>query len=309
MRPWKPGLGTGWSTLFALGVLGAIAYVLIPASLTSELVLYDGVVALALAASVVGCRRVAPAHRRPWLFSSFALAAFLVGELLWWGYEVAGQNPFPSLADVVFLAGYVPLGIAASLLVSERERERDRTAWLDAGILMAVAGLLIWSYVMEPYIGNPSVGPLSLAVTLTYPLADLLVLGLVIRLLFSATARSRSTTMFTVGVLLILSADLGFAWRNLSGNLIPGSWIDAVWLLGYLCIAFAPLHSSASQEAPARGREGAHRARLVVVLSAVISRSSRGRASRWTGHSSPNSPREAIRDSCAASSPSTKHWG
>ncbi len=270
MRPRKPGLSASWSALFGLGTIGAVAFVVIPPSLTTEFLFYDGVVALAVAVSFIGWHRAEPGQRRAWLCSSLGLAGFLVGDLLWWGYGLAGQSPFPSAADVFSLAGYVPLGIAAALLVSKQERERDGTAWLDAGILMAVAGLLIWSYVMEPFVGDPSVGPLSLAVTLAYPLADLLVLGLVIRLLFSPTARNRATTMFTFGVLLILSADLSFAWQNLSGNFVNGSWIDAVWLLGYLFIAFAPLHPAAAQATSARYGEAANRGRLVVVLAAVI---------------------------------------
>ncbi|MFZ1880506.1 MAG: EAL domain-containing protein [Gaiellaceae bacterium] len=270
MRQRTPGLGAGWIALFALGALGAVAFAVVSASPTSELVLYDGVVALALGVSIFGSRRLEPRQRRPWLCSSIALGAFLTGELIWWFYEVAGQHPFPSVADGFSLAGYIPLGIAASLLVSQREQERDRTAWLDAGILMAVAGLLIWSYVMEPYVGDAGVSHFGLGVTLAYPLADLLVLGLVIRLLFSPTARSRSTTMFTAGVLMILSADLSFAWKNLSGNFVTGSWIDTVWLLGYLLIAFAPLHPSARATTRARKRDSAHRARLVVVLAAVV---------------------------------------
>ena len=123
---------------------------------------------------------------------------------------------------------------------------------------------------MEPYVGDAGVSRFGLGVTLAYPLADLLVLGLVIRLLFSPTARNRSTTMFTAGVLMILSADLSFAWKNLSGNFVTGSWIDTVWLVGYLLIAFAPLHPSAGDTTRARKRDSAHRSRLVVVLAAVV---------------------------------------
>ena len=154
--------------------------------------------------------------------------------------------------------------------MSDRGRERDRTAWLDAGILSAVAGLLVWSYVMERYVTDANVPALSLATMLAYPLADLLVLGLVIRLLFSPAARNRSVTMFTAGALLILSADLSFASQNHSGDFVSGSWIDGAWLLGYLLIGFAPLHSAAAQGLRARADAGAGPGRLVVVLGAVI---------------------------------------
>ena len=192
-------VGRRWDALFVIAAILTLAYVVLPYSRTTELVLYDGVVALAVVVSMVAWTRLEKGRRLPWVLSSMALLAFLLGELVWWGYEAAGQDPFPSPADVSFLAGYVPLALAAAILASSREREPDRTAWLDAGILTAVAGLLIWDHLIEPYVGDPSVGALSLAVTLAYPLADLLVLGLVTRLILSPAARSPAVTMFAVG--------------------------------------------------------------------------------------------------------------
>ncbi len=39
---------------------------------------------------------------------------FVAGDLLWNWYEIIGEDPFPSMADVLYLAGY-PF-IAAGLL-------------------------------------------------------------------------------------------------------------------------------------------------------------------------------------------------
>ena len=33
-------------------------------------------------------------------------ASFVAGDLLWNYYEMIGEDPFPSLADVLYLAGY-----------------------------------------------------------------------------------------------------------------------------------------------------------------------------------------------------------
>ncbi len=106
--------------------------------------------------------------------------------------------------------------------------------------------------------------------TLAYPLADLLVLGLVIRLILSPAARSPAVTMFAVGVVLMLAADLSFAWKDLSGTFSSGSWIDAMWLFGYLFMAFAPLHRGATETSVVGDTEGMGRGRLLVVMGAVV---------------------------------------
>jgi diguanylate cyclase (GGDEF)-like protein/PAS domain S-box-containing protein len=259
-----------WPAILALGVAAAFAYVVIPHSAATELVLYDGVVAVALIVSVIGCRRWPRPDRLPWVCVSLSLAGFLCGQLLWWTYERAGEHPSPSLADGFSLAGYLPLAAAAFALARSREEESDRAAWLDAGILVAVAGLLIWDGLVQPNIDDPDVTLPTLAVTLAYPIADLLVLGLVIRLLFMRTARDMAATTFIAGVTLKLTADLAFAWEDLTGTFVSGSWVGATWLVGYLLLGFAALRPWAQAPVDETEPDGAGRGRLALVLAAVV---------------------------------------
>ena len=46
-----------------------------------------------------------------------------------------GIEPFPSAADVPYLAGYVLIAIGLVELVRAGNREHDRTAWVDALIV------------------------------------------------------------------------------------------------------------------------------------------------------------------------------
>ena len=57
---------------------------------------------------------------------AFGQALFVAGDLLWNWYEVIGEDPFPSMADVLYLAGY-PF-IALGLLMMIRRRSATATA-------------------------------------------------------------------------------------------------------------------------------------------------------------------------------------
>jgi diguanylate cyclase (GGDEF)-like protein/PAS domain S-box-containing protein len=271
-RPmWRrsPALGWRWTALLALGVAATVAYSVVPRSPASELGLFDGIVALAVIASVFGWRRARANERVAWLCSSLALAGFLAGQLIWWQYPATGLGPFQSAADAFFLLSCLPFAIAAASLASAREPDRDRSAWLDAGILTAVAGVVSWYVLMEPHVRNPALGSVSKLVAIAHPLADVLVLGFVLRLVLSRNARDRSAMSFATGVSLILVTNLVFYGQNLPESFRPGSAADAAWLLGYLLIGFAALHPSTEQAVRSNDRE-AGRGRLGLVLSAVV---------------------------------------
>jgi diguanylate cyclase (GGDEF)-like protein/PAS domain S-box-containing protein len=255
--------------LLALGIVAALTYWLVPYSLGTEIALYDSVVLLATVASVVGWRRAAADQRLAWLCTSATLVLFLGGELTWSTYSALGREPFPSIADASFLVAYIPLAIAAAALGSARHSEPDRSVWLDAGILTAVVGLVVFAVLMEPYVHDPTSSTVSKLFTIAYPLADILVLGFVLRLVFSRQARTRATTLFTIGVGLMLTADMAFGWQSLRGIDTSGSWLELAWLVSYLVVGFAPLYSSSGRMLEIHGAEGTGRGRLALVLAAV----------------------------------------
>jgi diguanylate cyclase (GGDEF)-like protein/PAS domain S-box-containing protein len=250
-------------------MLAAVAYWIVPYSSIGELLIYDGVVLLSTIAAVIGWRRAPAAQRFGWGCVSAALVLFLLGELIWWGLSAAGQEPFPSVADASFLLGYVPLAIAAAALAAAWNREPDRSAWLDAGVLTAVAGIVIFNVLMEPYVHDPSSTAFAKLATIAYPLADILILGFVLRLGFSRQSRHRSALMLTAGVGLMFVADMAFAWQSLRETFVSGSWVDAVWLASYVMIGFAALNTSSDRILEAPEVEHSDRGRLALVLVVV----------------------------------------
>ena len=189
---------------------------------------------------------------------------------MWWGYAVAGLDPFPSPADLVFLLGYVPLAFAAAKLASAGQRDRDRSTWIDAAILTLVVGLLIWAAIVKPYVEDPSISVPGMAISIGYPIADLIVFGFVLRLVLVRAARNRGVMFFATGVLATLCADVIFAWQDLGGTFQTAGWVDSLWLVGYLGMSAACVTSSLTRLDGAVDDERIGRGRLGAIMLAVL---------------------------------------
>ena len=263
-------LRTPWFALLAIGLVGSIAYPLTSANPATQNLLYNGLILVSFGASLIGCLRTQRWERPPWILSTAALGGFLVANLTWWSYARVDLDPYPSVADAVFLLSYVPLALAAVLLARRGHHDEDRSAWLDAGILTTVAGLLVWQGLLQPYVDDHTLTGAERATNLAYPLIGLLVLGAVLRLVLTRSARTLAGTLLALGVCATLVANLARAWRDLDGATSSGVWVDLLWLWGSLLIASgaivptkAPASTDAANSALGRGR-------LMVVLVAVI---------------------------------------
>jgi diguanylate cyclase len=93
--------------------------------------------ASAVAAIAAGLRWHRPARRLPWCLIAAAQGLFVAGDALFSVNDlVLGIEPFPSLADALYLPGYPVLAAGLALLAHSRSTGRD---W--AGLTDAAAGL------------------------------------------------------------------------------------------------------------------------------------------------------------------------
>lgn len=144
------------------------------------------------AAVVVGVVRNKPAHPIAWLCVALALTTFASGDIT---YDVETEffhqvNPFPSVADIFYLAT-VPL-LAAGLIMmvrARRRREGDTGATLDALIITSGCAVLSWIFLIHPYVHAKNITLFSEVVSIFYPLGDILVLGVLVRLVFGGGIR------------------------------------------------------------------------------------------------------------------------
>ncbi|GAA0435913.1 EAL domain-containing protein, partial [Actinoplanes campanulatus] len=198
---------TRWpATIFgAWMVVLAVAFGLQP-GLRAPLLLIAG--ASAVAALTLGIRRSRPDDERPWWVLAGAVGVsalggaaagapdFLTGRLTW--LEPAGT--------ALLLVGYAALAVALAGFVDRRtSSSRDRAGLLDALMVTSGVALLIWTFMVGPRLeSSAATGWTEVAM----PVADLLCLGLLVRL---ATMPGRLVApgyILGAGVVALLAADV-----------------------------------------------------------------------------------------------------
>jgi diguanylate cyclase (GGDEF)-like protein len=237
----------GWKFSLALGAGLALGFLIAPAAGWPpgvRVLLVALVDALGAAGVLAGIRLYRPPAPTPWLL----LAA---SQLCWFAADVvayvkglvehAGSAPWS--ADALYLARF-PLVIAALLMfVRRRTPGWDRAGLLDAAIVAVPVSLLAWMYVIGPAADHEhAVG--NWAVAESYPILDLVVLVLGVRLLFGAGPRTTAFRLLLATVLAWLVGGVLYCVALLHGHYAPGGLHDLVWLAASVLIGAAGLHPS-----------------------------------------------------------------
>jgi diguanylate cyclase (GGDEF)-like protein len=227
--------------------LAVLAYPVYPDTVRAWV--FDLGSAATVVAIVVGVRVNRVARPLPWYLLAAGQLAFLGGDLLWDYYErVLHTDPFPSLADASYLVGY-PL-IAAAVLVFLRRRAltTDFGSLLDAGIISVGVGVVSWVYLITPYVTDPSLRTIDKVISSAYPVGDLLLLCLVVRLLLVPGQRPRAHLLLALSLVVLLVTDSGYAYSILvEAHVASSPVLDAGWLLSYLLLAACALDRSAGE--------------------------------------------------------------
>jgi diguanylate cyclase (GGDEF)-like protein/PAS domain S-box-containing protein len=210
------------------------------------------VIGLAGAAAVVtGAYVHRPAHRWPWLVLAAGLLAFAAGDTY---YNVQEQyfqasNPFPSPSDACYLLVYPLLAAGLSGLVRYRWTDRDVPSLLDALIITAGLALPVWVYLVQPLTTLDGLTWEQRAISIAYPLGDVLVLALLVRLLAPSpvSGRNRAVQLLVVGTLTLLLFDIAYGILQLNGTWQAGTLLDAGWIVFYTAWGLAALHPSMAE--------------------------------------------------------------
>jgi diguanylate cyclase len=232
----------------AFSVVVALLYLLLPATPLVKIVLYNGVGASAVVAVLLGVRLHRPSQRLPWFLFAAGQASFLTADLIYYLGErsLGDAMPFPGPADLFYLAMY-PLVMAGLVLLTRRMLPgRDLASVIDAGVIAIAVFVLSWLLIMDTYIVDEGLSLPARLISLAYPVMDVLLVAVSVRLV--AVARTRAPSFYLIGasVLCLLSADTLYALAQLSGGYSTGGPVDTGWLLFYLLFGAAALHPSMS---------------------------------------------------------------
>jgi PAS domain S-box-containing protein len=150
-------------------------------------------------------------------------------------------NAYPGPADVLYLSGDVLLVTALVLLAKRSAKGTGAAAHMDALIVAFAIGIAVWPIVFAGSFDNRTLW--AAVVGIAYPVADLLLLGVLVRFLFFDDRRTRTFWLLVLAVVPLFIADSAYAIPALEGTYSDGtSWLDAGWLVSYVFFAAAALH-------------------------------------------------------------------
>jgi len=183
--------------------------------------------------------------RKAWLIFGLAMFSYFVGDVIWSYLENALHvQPFPAISDAFYLGLYPLVLWGLSILPTAPLSRRERlTFWLDLLTTLIVATMALTYFIVIPTAQANASDPFTQIVLVAYPLGDLVIFGgLVAILLRRSDHDTRSAlSFFLIGMVLFLSADLGFDYMGLAGTFVSGGLIDACWVGAHVLYILAAL--------------------------------------------------------------------
>jgi PAS domain S-box-containing protein len=228
-------MATAARAYLLVGLIGIALYIAIGGSHA----IYELYGSAAVVAILVGVARNRPANRLGWTLLAASQLALNVADFLYW--TVYGGAPsFPSPADVLYLVGALIFILALySLVNSGTGAARDLMSLADAAVLSLAIGLFLWSTFFSGALGDGA--GVARVVSVAYPVLDLVLLTMLIRVLLGNARRTSSYLFVVASVLFVVLSDAWYVVPALTNEYVAGTWRDGGWLASYLFAGVAAL--------------------------------------------------------------------
>jgi diguanylate cyclase (GGDEF)-like protein len=231
------------SRLGPAGVIAAGAALMVPYFAlggTPGDMYWNIVVGAMLTVAALAVRRLRAA-RAAWWWIIGGQACFLAGDFAWMiADRLSLSDDAYLVGDVCYIAGYVAIAVGL-LLLSLRQRNRwDPGNLVDALVVSIGAGVLLWVVIIAPVARAGSGSLIRQVIDIGYPVGDLLLIVIVARLAM-LVQRSRPAWTLIGSLVLLLVADVWFAYDQVSGSYSLGDPVDALWWMSYVLVVAAVL--------------------------------------------------------------------
>jgi len=183
-----------------------------------------------------------------WLGFTLGMLLWFLGELGWAVYTMVlhVEIPYPSIADVFWLCGYVPLFIALLLYVEIFQPKISVKMFLVAGVIVAIMSAMVFSLLMIPVLAEASQQDfITLSISLAYPGLDIIlfleaVLGLLVFTVTRLKGRIGVAWLFmNTAIFANVLGDMTFSYTTLNGTYYSGHPQELLFHWGYLLFALA----------------------------------------------------------------------
>ncbi|NPV61864.1 MAG: response regulator [Methanotrichaceae archaeon] len=188
--------------------------------------------------------------RLAWTLMAAAQLLFTIGDIIWEYVKlVLHQDPFISVANIPYLLYYPIFAAGIFLLPALPLQPRERKMLLlDIAIVMISAGMIFWVFLLQPVVISGQ-DPLTMALSLAYPVMDFVLFFALMDLLFRRLyAGDRwALLLLSSGMACLILTDIVYTTQLLEGTL-PGSGLDIMgWPVIYALIALAGIRQAGSK--------------------------------------------------------------
>jgi len=260
-----------WLTYVVVGTVVLAAFLLVPALRLGPLFNLIGLSGAIVI--VTAMREHRPGHRLPWLLVAIGQVLFVAGDIITYNYArfFGTDPPFPSIGDLFYLSVYPFLVAGILLLVRHRSPGRDRTSLIDSLIVGIGVGTISWVFLISPYIADPTLTIVEKLVAMAYPLMDLILVTVAVRLAVGAGRRSTAFHLMMGSIAVLFVTDSIYGWMVLHGGYDNTTgYLEGGWGLFYLLWGAAALHPSTHVfDEPAVESEPKQPRRRLIILAAV----------------------------------------
>jgi diguanylate cyclase len=268
VRPW-------WLWHFCVFVTPAVLLPVVPAALRPAVVAVCGIAVLA--ALLTGIRLFRPVNALGWYALAAAVGTVLLVGIIAPMLERGGLSGRSPLLDAVYYLSYPVYGLALTVL-PVKGRPGSRFAGLtEAGIVTTGAVVVWWAFIIDPVVMDSS-RTIDHPHLLIYPILDVAIFALGLRLLILAGLSSPAFIGVTVSTGAVLLGDIIVFVLSTDSPVIgaPPVAAGSLWLFAFALVGAAALHPSMARPAPAAlvGDEpdaiGAARIYVVTVIATPI---------------------------------------
>ncbi|HWL90122.1 MAG TPA: EAL domain-containing protein [Actinomycetota bacterium] len=235
----------GWFLYICGGVLVTAAFLFVPGFRQGWLF---NVIAISSPIVIVIAVRVwTPQTRLPWYLFALGQAFFVAGDVITYNYDrfFGTELPFPSVGDVFYLSVYPCLILGILWLIRLRTPGGDRDSVIDSLIVAIGVGTISWVFLLSPLAHDPQVTLLQKLTAMGYPVMDLILLTVVVRLAIGGGRRAPAFYLMAGATLALFVTDFAYSYLSVQGIVYDQSgYLEAGWASFYILWGAAALHGS-----------------------------------------------------------------
>ena len=193
------------------------------------------------------------AQRTIWIAFGLGLLSWTAADVYWTlAFSDLNRVPYPSVADVGYLAALPCFYVGIALLIKRRIGHFTPASWLD-GAIGGLAAASIGTAVLAPaLVGLTKGDPAAVLTNLAYPLGDILLIGFIVgALVVSGLRGAREFLAIAAGLIAWTLGDVIYLYQEATSSYAEG-WLDELWPLGGLLMAGAAALSFAHRSVQRR---------------------------------------------------------